>query len=123
MLRKRTCQADYLIDLASRYPDPWQLGSAMTKVLRHWDVVNNYLETAPVLEPVAAPDRDAILGEHAAAVGEGTHFYASRNAMRLPPPAADAVLAELVASGRVVVETNQDGGTILRRVASDKAFR
>jgi gamma-glutamyl:cysteine ligase YbdK (ATP-grasp superfamily) len=121
MLRKRTCQADYLISLADRYPEPWQLGSAMTKSLRHWDAFDRYLEAAPALEPVAAPDRSAILAEHLAVVGEGTHFYNTRAAMHLPPPAADAILQELVADGRIALDTNRDGGMVLHRVPAPTA--
>ncbi len=119
MLKKRTTQADHIIGLAKRYPDPYVLGSVMTKVLRHWDAFDGFLETAPTLDPTPAPNRAAILAEHLDGIGEGSHVYRSREAMNLPPPAADAIVEELVREGRIKVELTRDGGTLLTRVASD----
>ena len=117
MIEKRTCQADYVLELASRYTEPYELSSVLIKTLRHWDVFDNFLERAPALEPVAAPDRRAILDEHLANFGEGTHFYRSRDVMRLPSPAADRLVEELVDEGSLRIERSRDGGKLLTRTS------
>jgi len=118
MIEKRTNQADYILDLASRYAEPFELASVMIKTLRHWDAFDNFLDRAPILDPMPAPTRESIRNEHLALIGEGTHFYRSREAMNLPPPAADRIIDELVSEGRVVREVSRDGGTLLTKVSA-----
>ncbi|HEY3416418.1 MAG TPA: glutamate-cysteine ligase family protein [Armatimonadota bacterium] len=101
MLEKRTCQADFGLSLMARYSEAFALASAYGKRLRDWDAFDEYLQTAPVLDPVDAPDEAAVLAEHARLIGECTHFYRTREAMFFPPPMADKVLERLVASGLI----------------------
>ena len=115
MIEKRTSQADYVLDLASRYKEPYELASVMIKTLRHWDAFDNYIDRAPVLDPAPASDRRSILDEHLALIGEGSHFYRSREAMNLPPPAADRIVDELLREGSLRLEQSRDGGTLLTR--------
>jgi gamma-glutamyl:cysteine ligase YbdK (ATP-grasp superfamily) len=116
MLSKRVCQADYVLELAERYPDPYQLASAYSKLARHWDVVDTWIEGTPARDPLPAPDEEAILAEHLAQIGEGTHFYQSRRAMAYPPPAADALIERLVETGAIRREANARGGIVYSRV-------
>ncbi len=116
MLQKRTCQADYVLKLAERYPDPYGLVSVYSKMMRHWDVFDGYVESAPVLEPRPLLDEEAILAEHLAVIGEGTHFYRSREAMYFPPPVADEIVSRLIEQGAVQREVTERRGTLLHRV-------
>jgi gamma-glutamyl:cysteine ligase YbdK (ATP-grasp superfamily) len=115
MIRKRVCQADLVLDLAERYPDPWCLASAYAKLIRHWDAFDGYLESAAALEPVAAPDEEAILEGHLALIGEGTHFYHSREAMHYPPPAADEIINRMLEQGMIRKEVTPNRGILLSR--------
>ena len=81
MIEKRVCQADLVLDLAGRYPDPYLLTCAYSKLMRHWTVFDEYVEGARALEPAPPPDAEAILGEHLAVIGEGSHLYRSRDAI------------------------------------------
>jgi hypothetical protein len=116
MIEKRTCQADFVLELSRRYPDPYTLASAHAKLVRHWSVFDEYLETAPALDPVPLVDEAGILAEHLAVIGEGTHFYRSREAMGYPPPVADAILERLVEQGAVRREITETRGALLTRV-------
>ncbi|MBV9852806.1 MAG: hypothetical protein JO250_24365 [Armatimonadetes bacterium] len=118
MRTKRICQADFVIGLAERYPDPACLTSAYAKLMRHWTVFDEWLETAPALDPTPLPDDDAILAEHLALIGEGTHFYQSREAMHYPPPVADAVIERLIEQGLVTREITERHGVRLSRLRS-----
>jgi gamma-glutamyl:cysteine ligase YbdK (ATP-grasp superfamily) len=115
MLRKRVCQADLALDLARRYPDNVCLASAYAKLARHWTLFDEYLEAAPALEPIPLADEQAILQEHLALIGEGTHFYRSREAMCYPPPVADEILERMIEQGLVRRETTEKRGTLLYR--------
>jgi hypothetical protein len=118
MTRKRTCQADYARTLAERYPDPYLLASAYAKLMRHWDVFDEYLlEKAPTLDPIPAPDVRAVAEAHLSLIGEGTHFYRSREAMSYPPTVADDLIADLIARGELIREELPHQGTILSRPA------
>jgi gamma-glutamyl:cysteine ligase YbdK (ATP-grasp superfamily) len=118
MIRKRTCQADYAVTLADRYPDPYLLASAYAKLMRHWDVFDAYLlDKAPTLDPLPAPDGQAVADAHLALIGEGTHFYRSREVMSYPPTVADALIADLVARGDLVREELPHQGTVLSRTS------
>jgi len=116
MIRKRICQADLALELLERYPDPHLLTSAYAKLLRHWDVFDEYLERSKALEPVPAPDEKAILDEHLADIGEGTHFYGVRGTMCYPAPVADEVLDRMVRKGLVTREVTATRGMLLHRV-------
>jgi hypothetical protein len=116
MVAKRTCQADFVVELAGRYPDPVALTSAYSKLVRHWDVFDDYvLERAPALDPCPAFDDAAVLAEHLAVIGEGTRFYRSRHAMRYPPPVADAILRTLEEQGKIRRDVSLKRGTVLSR--------
>lgn len=116
MLQKRSCQADFALDLAERYPDPYRLASAMGKLVRHWDVFDTWVAEQPARDPAPAPSEDAILATHLADIGEGTHFYQTRRVMSYPPPVADALIQRLVETGAIRRETNTRGGTVFSRV-------
>lgn len=116
MLEKRVCQADFVRQLADRYPDDWGFASAHAKLVRHWEVFDEYLQSAAPLEPVPALDKDAILAEHLAFIGEGSHFYCSRDAMHYPPPVADAMIERLIERGAVEREVTARRGILLNRV-------
>lgn len=116
MLEKRVCQADYVIGLAARYPDPVCLTSAYAKLMRHWTVFDEYLETAPTLDPMPLPNDEEILAEHLALVGDGTHFYCSRDAMHYPPAIADALIERLIEQGTVAHEITESRGVRLSRL-------
>ncbi len=115
MIRKRVCQADFALTLAGRYPDPYLLTSAYSKMLRHWDAFDEYLNAAQVLEPAPAPDENAILQEHLAQVGEGTHSYRMWTAMRYPAPLRDEIIRRMVRKGLITTEVTTDRGTLLHR--------
>ena len=116
MIRKRTCQADFALGLARRYPDPHLLTSAYAKLVRHWDVFDDYLRTSPVLDPAAVPDEDAIIQEHLAHVGEGTHFYQLRGAMYYPPPLTDEIIERMIRKGLITREVTTARGMLLHRI-------
>ncbi len=116
MISKRVGQADFALSVAQRYPDPHLLVSAYAKLIRHWDVFDEYLAAAEALEPVPAPDEEAILHEHLKAIGEGTHFYRTRDVMFLPAPVSDAVLETMISRGWVTKEITVDRGPLLHRV-------
>lgn len=116
MIEKRTCQADFTLGLAQRYPNPYQLASAHAKLVRHWTVFDEFLDTAPALDPIPAPDDEEILHIHADVIGEETHFYRSREIMSYPPPVADEIVAQLVERGLIRREVVPDRGIILSRL-------
>jgi len=116
MLHKRVCQADWAMALAARYPDHHLFASAYGKVLRHWGMFEEYLSIATPLEPVAAPDEEAVLAIHLETIGEGTHFYRTRDAMAFPPPLADEMIDCLEARGMIRREVSLERGLVLSRV-------
>jgi gamma-glutamyl:cysteine ligase YbdK (ATP-grasp superfamily) len=115
MLHKRTCQADFVLALAESYPDNVCLAAAYGKLARHWEIFDEYLDTARVLEPVPLVDEKTIMEEHLAVIGEGTHFYRSREAMCYPPPVADEILERMIELGIVRREVTENRGTLLYR--------
>ena len=118
MLQKRVTQADWTNEIAGRYPDAWVFVSAHSKVARDGAVFEEWLETAPELEVVAAPDDEAILQIHLDAIGEGTHFYRSRQVMQLPPPLADEIIAKLIGAGQLRRDESPKRGVTLSRIQS-----
>src|SRR2546430_1882698 len=66
------------------------------------------LGPAAAREPVPALDEAAILAEHRAIIGEGTHFYRSREAMHYPPPVADEIIARMLQQGMIRKEVTQN---------------
>lgn len=116
MIDKRVCQADFALSVATRYPDDWCFASAYAKLVRHWNVFDEYLESAAPLAPLAPLDEEAIVAEHLAVIGEGTHFYDSREAMYLPPPVADAMIERLIERGDIEREVTAQRGILLNRV-------
>jgi hypothetical protein len=118
MIRKRKCQADYLLTLAERYPDPYQLGSVVVKMLRHREAYDEFLEQGLVLDPRPPLDQDQIRELHLNEIGEATLFQHSRDIMRLPAPTVDAILKELIDSGEVCCEVIPERGKLLSRTSA-----
>jgi hypothetical protein len=116
MIGKRVCQADLGLGLMDRYPDPYLLTSAYSKLLRHWEIFEEYLVDAPVLDPAPEPDEERILEEHLAHVGEHTHFYRIRGVMYYPAPVSDQLIEEMVRRGLVTREVTTTRGVLLHRV-------
>jgi len=116
MIRKRICQADFAAELGTRYADPHLLLCAYSKMVRHWAVFDGWAGKARALEPVPPPDQEAILAEHLAYVGEGTHAYRVREAMYYPAPATDRLIEQMVGRGWVTREVTASRGTLLHRV-------
>ena len=116
MLRKRVCQADFALGLAERYADPYLLISAYAKLVRHWDVFDDFVARCDVLDTVAPPDEDVILAEHLEAIGEGTRSYRLREVMYLPAPEADALLETMMSRGWIRRELTTERGLLLHRV-------
>jgi gamma-glutamyl:cysteine ligase YbdK (ATP-grasp superfamily) len=117
MLRKRVCQADFALQLSSRYPDPYLLCSAYSKLVRCWEVFDEYLESAPILEPAPAPDEEAVVAEHLAHIGEGTHFYSLRRVMSYPPPITDEIIEHMAREGLITREITPRGLLLHKRKA------
>jgi hypothetical protein len=117
MIEKRICQADFVLDLTRRYPEPYQLASAHAKLVRHWSVFDEFLDNALAREPISAPDAEEILKIHADAIGEESHFYQSRQAMNYPPPVADEIIAQLVERGLIRRDVVPDRGILLSRLS------
>lgn len=115
MVRKRICQADFALELARRYEDPYLLASAYAKVVRHWEAFDQYAARAPALAPVPAVDEGAVLQAHLRCVGEGTPCYRLRNAMYYPAPVADEILDRMVREGLVRQEVTPERGVLLHR--------
>jgi hypothetical protein len=116
MVNKRVCQADFALDLGERYPDPYLLASAYAKMLRHWEVFDEYLAGADTLDPVPAPDERAIVDEHLAYIGEGTHFYRLRDAMYYPAPAMEEMIRKMVERELITTEVTTQRGMLLHRL-------
>ena len=115
-LEKRTCQADFVMTLFDHYPDPHLLASAYGKLVRHWEMFEEYLENAPTLEPVPMVDKEAVIAEHLSWVGEGTHFYRLRGAMLYPAPATDEIIESMIEQELIRREVTPNCGTLLYRV-------
>lgn len=115
MLQKRVTQADWTNEIAGRYPDAWVFVSAHSKVARDGVVFEEWLQSAPTLETVSAPDDEEILQIHLKAIGEGTHFYRSREVMHLPPPMADEIIEKLIAQGQLRRDESAKRGVTLSR--------
>lgn len=115
MIAKRICQADFGLGLLERYPEPFCFASAYAKLMRDWEIIDDYLTTAPTLDPAAVPDEQALLDIHLSMIGEGTYFYRTRDAMSFPPPSADAMIDRLVSEGAIVRETSPERGMLLSR--------
>ncbi len=123
MIRRRVCQADMALELAERYRDPYVLSSAYSKVVRRWDAFDQWLEKAPVLEPAPALHEEAVLEEHLAYVGEGTHFYRLREVMYYPPPVSDAIIKRMAERGLITLEHTDTRGLLLHRASPEQAAR
>ena len=115
MVHRRVCQADYALTLAERYRDPVLLASAYRKLARHWTAFDEWLETAPTLEPAPLPDERAVLDEHLSHVAAGTHFYRLHWVMHFPAPRRDEIIEQLVREGLITKEFSVKRGTLLHR--------
>ena len=116
MIEKRICQADFVMSFADRYPDKYLFASAWAKLVRHWEIFEEYLECAETLDPEPLIDEDAILAEHLAFVGEGTHFYRLRGVMQYPAPVADKIIDRMLARHLIRREITPNCGPLLYRV-------
>lgn len=117
MLQKRATQADWAREIASRYPDNWVFTSAHSKLTRDGGVFEEWLGKTAPFEALPAPDEAAILQTHLDVIGEGTHFYASRDAMNFPPPLADAMIEKLIEQGRVRRDESPKRGVTLSKTS------
>jgi gamma-glutamyl:cysteine ligase YbdK (ATP-grasp superfamily) len=115
MLEKRVCQADFVSNLAERYSDNYQLASVYGKLVRQWDIFEEYLESTKPLDIVPMADEDAIIAEHLSHIGESTYFYSLRTTMWYPAPIADELLDRMVDLGLVRREISPNRGTLLHR--------
>ncbi len=115
MIKKRICQADYVIDLADRYPDPIILTSVYSKLIRHWEIIDEYFGKAKPLEPVPVPDEKKILEEHLSCIGDGTYFFRLRDVMYYPSTITDEMLEKMIRNGYVSKEVTDTHGTLLYR--------
>jgi len=115
MLKKRLCQADFAAELAGRYPDPQLFSSAYAKLLRHFEIVDEWLLKAKPLDPIAAPCDDTVIAEHLSHIGEGTEFSKLREVMCFPSPAADELYAAMEKRGLVEKEVTKAHGVLLNR--------
>jgi hypothetical protein len=115
MIEKRICQSDFVLSFAGRYPDDYCLASVWAKLVRHWDIFEQYLESAAALDPVPIVDEDAVMAEHLAFVGEGTHFYRLREAMWYPSPAADEIIERMIEQQIIRREITPNRGMLLHR--------
>lgn len=116
MIRKRICQADFALTLRRRYRDPRLLASAYAKLVRHWEIFDEYLAGARALEPTGPPDENAILQEHLGYIGEGTHAYRLREAMYYPAGATDEIIERMIRQGMIAREVTAARGTLLHRL-------
>lgn len=114
MMQKRVCQADLVLDLAKRYPDPYCLASVHSKLVRDLEAFDNYVESAASLEPVAAPTEDEIRRIHLSFVGEGIHFYDLRDVMYYPAPVVDQMIENFVERGLIQVDITPRGALLSR---------
>ena len=121
MIEKRRCQADLVLDLGERYPDPYCLASVHSKLVRDWEVFDNYVASSAPLDPVPAPNRETIRNEHLSAVGEGNHFYNLRNAMYYPPAQVDAMIESMARDELVHIENTCRGMLLSRRERSSES--
>lgn len=115
MIEKRLCQADSLMWMADRYPDPIQLAVAQVKLLRGFDYFDDYAVNARPLEPVAAPTQEEIEDAHISVIGDRTHFAQSTDVMSYPPPVTEAMIDRMVACGRLERELSEHGNFLSRR--------
>ncbi len=116
MVEKRICQADLAGSIMDRYPDDYCLASAYGKLIRQWDVFEEYLQSAPALDPAPPIDEDAVMAEHLSFIGEGTYFYRLRDAMHYSAPAADEILERMIERQLVTREVTSQYGILLNRV-------
>ncbi|MCE5323612.1 hypothetical protein LLG46_09900 [bacterium] len=116
MLEKRFCQADFVLGMMDRYKDPYLLSSAYAKLVRHWEIFEEYLESAPTLEPALMVDEKTVIAEHLSFVGEGTHFYRLREAMFYPAPATDEIIEAMIEQELIKREITPSCGTLLHRI-------
>jgi hypothetical protein len=114
MLQRRRCQADFVLDLAQRYSDPYRLASAHAKLVRDWEVFDNYVVSAPPLDPVPVPSEAEVREEHLARIGEGTHFYELRDAMYYPPTLVEQMIDDFIENGLIHADATPRGLLLTR---------
>lgn len=117
MIAKRLCQADLPLEIARRYDDPYVLGNVLQKRMRDWNAFDEWAQNAKPLEPVPTMTDEQVLEEHLAFIGEGMHFYNTRETMFYPSVFADQVIEQLIERGKIVREVSELRGQTLTRVA------
>ena len=117
MVEKRMCQADFALSVAERYPEKYAFTSAYSKLVRHWTVFEEYLESASPLEPVAVLNEDTILAQHLSAVGEGTSVSGVREAMYYPGPVTSEIVELMLERQLIQKEVTPNRGTLLYRIS------
>lgn len=115
MLDKRTCQADFILDVLKRYPDIHMFTSVYSKLIRDWGIIDEYIGSGKPLDPMPVPDEDSIFNEHLAHIGDSTHFYATREAMWYSPELADDILERMIREGHVNCTYTDSDGMLLSR--------
>lgn len=114
MLEKRMCQADFVLDLAKRYNDPYRLASAHAKLVRDWEVFDSYVASASPLDPVPVSSDTEVREEHLSHIGEGTHFYELRDAMYYPPTVVEQMISDFAKNGLIQVDSTPRGMLLTR---------
>ncbi len=112
---RRWAEADMAAELSRRYSEIYQFNSVYSKIARHWEAFDNYLESASPKDPVTAVDEDTVLEEHLALVGNDTHFYRLREAMHLSGPDTEEIIQQLIAEGLISRVVSEARGPLLTR--------
>ena len=116
MITKRICQADLLIGLMERYPDQFCLASVYGKLVRQWDVFDEYVQSADALDPVLPLNDEAVIAEHFAFVGEGTYFYRMRDVMFYPQTITEEIIEQMIERKLIRREITPESGILLHRI-------
>lgn len=116
MVNKRICQADLEMSVMDRYPDQYALASAYGKLIRQWDVFEEYLKSAEALDPVPALDEEAVIAEHLSHVGEGSYCYCLWEAMYYPNTITHKIMEQMIDRQLIRREIDPDSGILLHRV-------
>lgn len=115
MIKKRICQADFGLNLAERYSDPYVFADVFSKLLRNWNAIDEFIDSAKSLEPKSILDEKAIIDQHLRLIGDETHFYRLRDAMHYPGTLTDEIIEKLLKDGLITKEETKSRGTLLHR--------
>ena len=114
LARKRLCQADYVRELAARYPDPHCLTAVMKTLYSDGgSPIDEYMDSASPLDPVPAVDSEKVLTAHLGSIGEMSRPQHLYHIMYMPSAPRDRMLDEMVRRGLLEKETADDRGQLL----------